>query len=341
MRAMLFREFGGPDVIHLEEVATPGLASDYVRVEVEAVSVNRTLDLAVRAGRYARPVRLPHVLGADPSGTIVEVGIGVTTRKLGDRVVMSPAVRPATATEGPTMLGVQVWGGYAEFVNVPASITHIIPDNLDILTATVVARHAPMALHLLRSKAALGEGQSVLVMGASGGLGSAGVQVAKHLGATVIAAAGADDRVAKAEALGADFGINYRSKKLDAEVMRLTDGRGVDVVFENIADPELFPLALTSLARQGRLVTAGSHGGGIVPLNVTQLYLRQLTIMGSTGQRPEDMITSLDLASKGHLKADIARVMPIEAAAEAHALIEAGKISGKIVLSGMGRSRAS
>jgi NADPH:quinone reductase-like Zn-dependent oxidoreductase len=136
----------------------------------------------------------------------------------------------------------------------------------------VVTRHAPTAFHLLRDRAGLAAGEWVLVMGASGGLGSAGVQAAKFIGANVIAAAGADERVQAVIDLGADAGINYRTQDLTAEVMRITSGRGVEVVFENIADPELFPRAFASLARRGRLVTAGGHGGGIVPLDVNRLY---------------------------------------------------------------------
>jgi NADPH:quinone reductase len=108
MQAMLIREFGAPDVMRLESVPVPQPGPGDVLLKVEAVSVNRTLDLAVRAGRYARAVRLPHVLGADPSGTVVALGEGVTSRAVGDRVVTSPRVKPATETQGPVMLGVQV-----------------------------------------------------------------------------------------------------------------------------------------------------------------------------------------------------------------------------------------
>jgi NADPH:quinone reductase-like Zn-dependent oxidoreductase len=332
MRAMVMREFGSPSVLRLETVQTPQPAPGYVLIEVRAVSVNRTLDLAVRAGRYSRPVTLPHVLGADPSGIIAAVGEGVSGRRIGDRVVTSPFVRPASDHHGPILLGVQAWGGYAEYVAVPETSTFLIPPGLGFGDATVVSRHAPMAFHLLEHKAALASGQWVLIMGASGGLGSAGVQVAKLLGAQVIAGAGSDERVAAARTLGADHGINYRQTDLTAAIMDITGGRGVDVVFENIADPALFPKALAGLARGGRLVTAGSHGGGIVPLDVSRLYMRQLTVIGSTGQTPADTERSLAAAARGMLRADIARSMPLEEAAEAHELLQAGQVAGKIVL---------
>lgn len=332
MRAVVFREFGGPYVLRVEEVEMPTLGPADVLVAVRAVSVNRTLDLAVRAGRYARPVTLPHVLGADPSGVVVATGPQVTSRAIGDRVVASPWLKPATATAGPVLLGVQAWGGYAEFVRLPATTTHLIPGGLDFAAAAVIARHAPMALHLLEDKGRLAAGEWALVMGAAGGLGSAGVQVAKYLGANVIAGAGSDARAESARGLGAGWVVNYRERRLDDEVMRVTEGRGVDVVFENVGDPELFPRALASLARGGRLVTAGSHGGGIVPLDVSRLYLRQLSVLGSTGQTADDVSRSLRAAASGHLLAPIARTMPLEEAALAHELIESGDVVGKIVL---------
>src|SRR5262249_31142218 len=177
-----------------------------------------------------------------------------------------------------------VWGGYAEYVKVPAAITHPIPAGVDFASACVVSRHAPVAFSMLRDGARLKAGESVLVMGASGGLGGAGVQAAKVLGATAIAAAGAPERVRAALGVGADVGVDYRAQDLTEEVMRATGGRGVDVVFENIGDPVLFPKAFAALARNGRLITAGAHGGGTVPPDVKKLYLNAITGIGSVAR---------------------------------------------------------
>src|SRR2546428_429380 len=265
MKAIVMREFGPPDVLRLEEIPTPVPGAGEGLIRVHAVSVKRTLDLAVRAGTYPARATLPHILGVDPSGVVAAVGDGVTARKVGDRVTTRQLVRPATATSGPMLLGVHTWGGYAEYVKVPADITHVIPDGLDFGIATVVSRHGPVALSMLRDVAKVTPGDWVLVMGASGGLGSAGIHVARDLGAKVIAAAGADERVSAAVALGADAGVNYRTENLTDAVRKITGGRGVDVVFENIADPELFATAFAALARNGRLVTAGAHGGRTPP----------------------------------------------------------------------------
>jgi NADPH:quinone reductase-like Zn-dependent oxidoreductase len=331
MRAIVLREFGPPEVLRLEpDFPDPVAGPGEVVLAVHAVSVNRTLDLAVRAGSYVAPIHLPHILGVDPSGVVVAVGAGVTERHVGDRVVTLPwrtrAVGPLDA------LGIQHLGGYAQYVKVPAKATAPIPDGLDFEIATVVARHAPQAFNLLRDRAQLKAGEWVLVMGASGGLGSAGIQVAKLLGATVIAAAGAPERLAAAVRLGADHGIDYGHQQLTAEVLRLTGGRGVDVVFENIAEPVMFAQAFHAIARHGRLVTAGSHGGGTVPLDVQRLYLYQITVMGSLGFSEADVSFALEAAARGRLRVLIDRVLPLEQAAEAHRLVAARTLTGKIVL---------
>ncbi len=333
MKAIVLRSFGGPEVLRLEEVATPEPGPGEVLVRVHAVSVNRTLDLTVRAGKYAALPQLPHVLGTDPSGVIAAVGPGVTTRKVGDRVSTTSIVRVPTPTTPMIALGVHVWGGYAEYVKVPAEITHLVPDAVDFPTATVVTRHAATAFSLLRDEAKLKAGEWVLIMGAAGGLGSAGVQVAKLIGAKIIVAAGAPERVAAALKLGGDAGIDYRRQDLAAEVMKVTGGVGVNVVFENIGDPDLFKQAIASMGRGARLVTAGSHGGGIVPLDVTRLYLLNLTIVGSFGRiDPADVRASLEAAAHGRYKVIIDRVLPLSRAAEAHRIVADRTALGKVIL---------
>ena len=148
----------------------------------------------------------------------------------------------------------------------------------------------------------------------------------------MIAAAGADKRVEAAVDLGADAGVNYRAQDLTAEAMRITEGKGVNVVFENIGDPELFPKAFAAIARNWRLVTAGGHGGGIVPLDVNWLYLKQITVIGATGQAPGDIALSLQAAAQGRFKALIACILPLSQAPLAHELVESSTTLGKVVL---------
>jgi NADPH2:quinone reductase len=328
---MVFHEVGPPDVLRLEEVATPTPGPGEIVVQVHVVSVNRTLDLAVRAGQYARRPPLPHVLGVDPCGVVAAVGPEVTSRNVGDRVVCSTFVgkQPNGA---PIILGVSTWGGYAEYVKLPAHATYLIPGGLDFRTAVVVARHAPLAFTQLRDRAQVKPGEWVLVMGAAGGLGSIAVQVARQLGARVIAAAGSDARVDSARQLGAEEGVNYRMQDLTAEVRRITDGAGVNVVLDNIGDPDLFPKAFATLAFGGRLATAGGHGGGLVTLDVKHLYLNRITIFGEAYHTEENVEPSLRLAAEGQFKLLIDQVLPLSQAAHAHRIAEERSGIGKILL---------
>jgi NADPH2:quinone reductase len=329
LKAIVVREFGPPNVMKLEEVPTPEPGPGEVLIKVHAVSVNRTLDTVVRAGKYARRVNLPLTPGVDPSGVIAKVGPDVTARKVGDRVTVQLRSGNESGADSIRNLGLHAWGGYAEYVRCEANRTAIVPEGLDFATATVVSRHAPTAFTLLRDKARLAPGEWVLVMGAAGGLGSAGV---KYLGANVIAAAGSADRVKVGLDFGADAGVNYRGQDLTIEAMRITEGKGVNVVFENIGDPDLFPKALAAMARRGRLVTAGGHAGGIVPLDVNRLYQNHLSIIGATGETPDDVTMSLKAAAEGKFKALIDKIMPLSQAVQAHEWVESRGGLGKIIL---------
>ena len=188
MKAIVIRQFGNPGVLNLEDVPQPTLEAGEIAIKVRAATVNQTLDVALRAGKYARQPPLPHVPGSDAAGEVTAVATDVKTIKLGDRVVCHPIVgrQPNGALK---LLGVDTWGTYAEFVKVPASTVQILPDTLDFITAAVVGRHGPLAFTQLRDRTQLKPGEWVLVMGAAGGLGSALVQAAKYLGARVIAVA--------------------------------------------------------------------------------------------------------------------------------------------------------
>jgi NADPH:quinone reductase-like Zn-dependent oxidoreductase len=331
MKAIVIRQFGDPSVLNLEDVSQPALEAGEIAIKVRAVTVNQTLDVALRAGKYARRPPLPHVPGSDGAGEVAAVASDVKSFKVGDRVVCHPIVgrQPGGALK---LLGVDTWGTYADFVKVPASTVQIVPDTLDFITAAVVGRHGPLAFTQLRDRAQVKPGEWVLVMGATGGLGSTLVQAAKYLGARVIAAAGSDERVAAAVQLGADEGINYRSQDLTAEARRITNGAGVNVVLDNIGDPVTFPKALASLAFQGRLVTAGGHGGGNVPLDVKYLYLNVITIVGNPIDTAENFKLALKLAAEGKLKVLIDKVLPLKDARRAHEIVEQRSGIGKVVL---------
>jgi NADPH:quinone reductase-like Zn-dependent oxidoreductase len=340
LKAIVLREFGGPEVLKLEEIPTPTPGPGEILVKVHAVSVNVTLDIAVRKGSYPRKPPFPHVLGVDPTGEVAAVGTGVARPKIGERVSVhtvtrSPRCVPGRESEDPTfgaIIGVNRWGGYAEYAAVPAENAFVLPAKLSFPEAAVIMRHMPTARHQLHCRAALKPGEWVLVMGAAGGLASCCIQVAKRMGAKVIGAAGSDDRVATAVAFGADHGINYRTQDLAAEVMKLS-GEGVHVVAENVGDPELWPKAVASLRPQGRLITAGAHAGGNVALDLRTLYLKRLKLIGDPLCDFPDIEWSLREVDAGGVRPPVvARVFPLSQAAEAHRMVESRSVVGKLLL---------
>ena len=340
MKAVVMHEFGGPEVLKYEDIETPKPGPDEVLVEVRAVSVNPILDVVVRQAKYVRKPKLPHVLGVDPSGVVVAVGSNVKDRKVGDRVFCSimvptddPAAKNLPGLPGIWMLGVDIWGGYGQYVKTLARSTQIVPDNVSFHDATVIGRHLATAMNQVDGIGKVKEGDWVLVMGASGGLGSFCIQVAKWAGAKVIAAAGTDARVAAAVGVGADHGVNYRSQDLAAEVMRITGGHGADFVCENVADPVMFNKALYSMARGGKMVTAGNASGhNEVPLDVRRLYLFQLHIIGEPREAPGGLAKAFERAGKGGVKTIIDKVYPLRDAAEGHRRVTGRDGIGKVIL---------
>lgn len=350
MKAVVMHEFGGPEVLKFEDIATPEVGPDDVLVEVRAVSINRTLDIVVRENQYVREPPLPHILGADPSGVIVSTGANVTDRTVGDRVFCSvfiPTDDPRAHVTLPglgrvNLLGVSTWGGYAEYVKVPARTVVPIPDNISFHEASVIGRHLATATNQVEGICKVKRGDIVLVMGASGGLGSAAVQVAKWNGAEVIAAAGSDERVAAALSVGADHGINYRKQDLTEEVMKITDGKGVNAVCENVADPELFRKALYAMTHGATLATAGNASGHIeVPLDIRRLYLFQLHIAGDPREQPGGLAKAFARAGEGGVKCLIDTVLPLSRAAEGHVRVAGRGGVGKTILDPTLNERAS
>ncbi len=342
MKAIIVRSYGGPEALRLEDIERPLPGKGEVLIKVRAVTVNRTRDLNVCAGQAGGRDVLPLVPGQDPAGEIVEVGEAVASTRIGQRVIVSSrlacgecnACKAGRGSDCPKSrhIGIHRWGGYAEFVSVPAGQAIPISDNLSFPEAAVAMRHFPMAFQQLRGKVDIQSGEWLLVMGASGGLGSACIQVAKLMGAKVIAGAGGDERVAVAMALGADYGINYRKEDLTKRVREITGGHGVDAICENISDPTTFPAAFASLATMGRLVTAGAHGGGTVPVNMKQLYQSRQRILGSAGHDPIDIEKAMEGAGSGRLKAKVDLVMPLDKLIDAFQMIHERKVAGKIVI---------
>jgi NADPH:quinone reductase-like Zn-dependent oxidoreductase len=295
MKALVIRRFGGPEVLEHRDWPEPVVGPRDVLIAVRAVTVGRTLDVEVRERGADFRVQLPRILGSDPSGVVTAIGEQVTSVRVGDRVAATSALfcgECEFCLTGRThaclhhgALGVHRDGGAAEYCAVPEASVVRIPNHVTFEQAAAMAVNYPMAWNLLVHAGRLQAGQSVLVMAAAGGLGNAGVLIAASLGAHVIAAAGGGWKLERLrELLGVDALVDYSQPDWGARVRELARERGgVDVVFENIADPQLFGDALASLRRYGRLVTCGAHGGGTVPVDVRLLYREHLSIHGERG----------------------------------------------------------
>jgi NADPH:quinone reductase len=341
MKAIVMHRYGPPEVLQYETVPDPEPRAGEIRIRIHAATVNRVLDVSLRAGKErARGAILPLIPGVDCAGVVDAAGASVTRWQKGMRVaaagVMPLDICPEDGANyaGPTgMMGIKRPGGFAEMVAVPACAAIELPDGLDFHHAAVIMRHVPTAWNLLVNVGGLKAGETVLIMGAGGNLGSIGIQIAKNvIGANVIAAAGSDDRVKIGLALGADHGLNYNTVDLQAEVMKLTGGKGVDVLYDNIANPKVLPNAFRAIGFDGRLVTAGAHAGPNVTIDFSHLYHKRITIKGRPGYQASDVAKCFAAAAEGKIKAQIERILPLSRAADAHRLVESGESAGKIVL---------
>lgn len=341
MKAAIFYEYGPPEVLKYEDVPTPEPREGEIRIKVRAATVNRVLDVALRRGaQMQRKAVLPCIPGVDCAGTVDAVGPGVKRWKVGDRVVAAGGMPLDVVREddagykGPNgMMGIRRPGGFAEYVCVPSISAEPLPEGLSFHEAAVVMRHCPTAWNLLFNVAGLKKGEWALIMGASGNLGQVGIQIAKNvIGANVICTAGSRARADKGLELGADHAIDYSTQDIYDEIMKITGGKGVNVIYDNIANPDVLPKAFHALGENGRLVTAGAHGGPNVTIDFFHLYDRKIMIKGQPGSRKEDLPKCFAAAAEGRIKAPLAHVLPLSQARKAHEMMEADPGMGKIVL---------
>jgi NADPH:quinone reductase-like Zn-dependent oxidoreductase len=340
MKAIVMKEHGDPSVLQYAEVPEPKIGHNEVLVKVKACALNH-LDLWVRRGLPGVDIPLPHIPGSDVAGEIAKVGEGVTTVKVGQKVVLFPGVtcgkcraclsgRDNLCAEF-TNLGYMIDGGCAEFVKCPEVNCLPYPEGLDWVHAAAIPLVFVTAWHMLVTRAQLQPAESVLVLGAGSGVGSAAIQIAKFFGARVIATAGSDEKLAKGKELGADDLIHHKTMAIGKEVRRLTSGRGVDVVFEHVG-VATWADSVKSLARGGRLVTCGATTGFDAQLDLRFLFTRQLSMLGSYMGTKEELRRALQLVTQGRLKPVVDKAWPLEKCAEAHAYLEGGEQFGKVVL---------
>jgi NADPH:quinone reductase-like Zn-dependent oxidoreductase len=340
MKTIRFHQHGGPEVLKYEDAPEPVIRGSEVLVRVKACALNH-LDLWVRQGLPGVPIPLPHIPGSDVAGEVAQIGAEVTTVKVGQKVVLAPGVtcgKCAACLSGNdnrcrqfTNLGYMIDGGCAEFVKCPEVNCLAYPENLSLEEAAAIPLVFQTAWHMLVTRAELQPGEDVLVLGAGSGVGSAAIQIARFFGARVIATGGTDAKLARARELGADHAINHKSQKIRDEVKRITNKRGVDVVFEHVGTAT-WDESVASLTLGGRLVTCGNTTGYDAKLDLRFLFSRQLSILGSYMGRKSELQTVMKLVAAGRLKPVVDRVFPLAEAASAHAYLEASAHFGKVVL---------
>ena len=340
MKAVIFSEHGGPEVLRYVEVCEPEIAPDQVLVRVRACALNH-LDLWVRRGLPGITIPLPRIPGSDIAGQVARVGEKISGVRPGERVLLSPGISCGHCVHclrgddnlcrQYTLFGYKVDGGYAEYVASPAANVIPMPANLSFEKAAAIPLVFLTAWHMLITRAQLQPDETVLVLGAGSGVGSAAIQIAKMMGARVIATAGSELKLQKARELGADETFLHSIEHWSKEVKRMTDRRGVDVVVEHVGEAT-WQESVASLAVGGRLVTCGATTGYNGKIDLRYLFSRHISILGSYMGSKGELYPVLDLVARGRVKPVIDTVIPLTKAREAHEILEKREQFGKVVL---------
>ena len=340
MKAAIFRQHGGPEVIEVADVPRPNVKSGQVLVSVRAAALNH-LDLWARRGLPGLDLEFPHIGGSDMAGTVEELGEGVHDLDVGERVLVNPSLwcgRCEWCHRGQESLclhykiiGEHLNGGFAEFAVVPARNVLPIPDELTFEEAAAVPLVYQTAWRGIISRGRLRPGETVLVTGGSGGVSTAAIQIAKLAGAYVFSVTAGEEKVRGLEELGADVVFDRLSQNFTKEIWLATEKRGVDMIFDSIGEVS-WPDLTRALARNGRLVTYGATTGPKGHLDIRLTFWKQLQIIGTTMSNRSEFEEVMSLIFQGELEPVIDVVWPLDEAREAHERLEAGQQFGKIVL---------
>ena len=340
MKATLFQKHGGPEVLEYTDFPTPEPKAGEVLIRLHAAALNR-MDVFVRNGWPGLKLELPHINGADGAGEIAQLGNEVTGFSIGERVVINPNFGCGNCEfclngqdnmcSNWHLLGETIRGTYAEYVCVPARQLYKLPEAFDFHSAAAAALVYQTAWHSMVKRGAVKAGETVAIVGAGGGVNSASIQIAKYLGARVIVIGSNSNKLAQAEALGADILID-RSQNEDwaKAVFIATEKRGVDVVVDNVGTT--FPLSLRALRKGGRLLTVGNSGAPRFEIDNRFIFAKHLSILGSTMSTLADFHEVMNLVITGKLKPVIDKTYPLKDAAAAQERLWLGENFGKITL---------
>lgn len=334
MKAVFIKKQGGLIVLQYGDLPIPKPKKGEILIRVRAAALNH-LDLHLRNAKLNIP--LPHVSGSDVAGEVVEIN-GPSKLKVGQAVVVNPAIpcgtcarcRKDLSCEIVIIFGYKTPGGFAEYVAAPISQVYPMPKNLSFIEAAAFPLTFLTAWHMLVGRADLQKGETVFIWGASGGLGSAAIQIAKYLHAKVIAAAKNEDDAKKIKAMGADKVVIYAKDNVVEEVKKLNDGTLVDVVFESVG-AKTWATTLAILRPHGRVVIAGTTSGEMASQDLSDVYYYQQTILGSRMGTPEEFEQVLELVGVGKLKPVIDKVFSLKDFEQAEQRLEESKQIGKIV----------
>ena len=341
MKALCFHEHGGLDVLKYTDVPDPKPGPGQVLVKVHACALNH-LDIFVRQGWPGLNLDLPHWTGADVTGEIVGLGEGVADWEVGQQVVVEPGITTCedeftrrgehSLSPGYIILGEQIRGGQAEYVVVPAANLALVPEGWESYQAVAPLLVGLTAWRMLIHQAQLQAGETVLIVGAGGGVNSMAIQIAKLAGATVYALTSTEEKIRKACALGADVVLNYRENpQWSKTIYKMTNRRGVDVVVDNVGQATLHQ-SMRAVARGGRIVIVGNTSGPHAEIDTRFIFSKQISLIGSTMGSHQDFQDVLDLLWKRKLKPVVEHVMPLRDGKAAFEMLERGDQFGKIVL---------
>ncbi|MGD2163499.1 MAG: zinc-binding dehydrogenase [Anaerolineales bacterium] len=338
---MLFHEHGGPDVLKYEQVPTPSPGPGEVLVELHAAALNR-VDLWVRNGWPGLKLEMPHISGSDGAGTIAALGSGVEGLQEGDRVVINANLGCGKCDQCLAgydnrcrdwhLLGETVRGTLAEFIVVPARNVLPLPEDMHFSPAAAASLVYLTAWHSLITRGALRPGERVLIVGASGGVNTACIQIAKFTGAEVYVVGSNEQKLALAESLGADRLIDRSKEENWSKAVYLATNReGVDVVVDNVGASSMM-MSMRSAKKGGRILTVGNTGGAKFEIDNRFIFGKHLSIIGSTMGTLSDYATVMGLVFEGKLQPVIDQGYPIQETPDAERRLEAGEQMGKIII---------